>query len=160
MSDDKYKRNLDRDRGIQPETFSELLTRAGHGEKEQVSVNPPDSDVWPRRPGSDDRGDPYGSQIKPKGVPVWTHKPVTPAEEALYYGDHIHSESNPLGLHTHVPGGSLSGGHSHSPQNIFGVHHHKDDSTYTGPVSLDGTHTHEGKNYPDGSHDHEPDNFG
>lgn len=103
------------------------------------------------------REDPYGHSVKPKSK-TWDHPPATPAEEALYKGVHIHSESNPLGLHTHVPGGTLAGGHSHGPSNRFGTHHHKE---IPGDMAdTDGHHEHGGVNYPDGSHDHHPDNFG
>jgi hypothetical protein len=153
------RRYLERNRGIQPDAFSEAMKRAGTAsEKEKVSVNPPGSDVWPRTPSSSDSDDPYSSQVKPKGVPVWNHPPATEAEEALYYGVHIHSESNPLGLHTHVPGGKLSGGHSHGPQNVFGGHHHR--GNIPDMAMVDGNHTHDGKNYPNGSHEHCPENFG
>lgn len=157
---DISERNLDRNRGMQHGTFADALQRAGvsASEKDKVSVNPPDSDVWPRTMDSSDQGDPYGSQVKPKGVPVWTRPPATPDEEALYYGVHLHSESNPLGLHTHVPGGGATGGHSHGPQNRMGAHHHRGDSPDM--AMLDGGHTHEGKNFPDGGHDHCPENFG
>ncbi len=114
---------------------------------------------WPRLPGSSDTGDPYGHLLKPVATTKWTKPPHTPEEKALYYGVHLHSESNPLGLHTHNPGGKLSGGHSHGPQNRFGVHHHQAEEITMG-ASLDGKHTHEGKNHPDGGHDHIPENFG
>lgn len=118
--------------------------------------------VWPRTPGGSDTGDPYDGLLKPKGVPVWDHKPEGEKEEGLYHGVHIHSESNPLGLHTHVPGGSLAGGHSHGPQNRFGVHHHQsgEDNPEGYAETVDGKHIHEGENYPAGGHDHLPENFG
>jgi hypothetical protein len=106
-------------------------------------------------PGTD-IADPYGSQIKPKGVPVWDKPPVTPEEEAIYFGVHIHSESNPLGLHSHVPNGTPSGGHTHGPSNRFGSHNHNQD----GYGTVDGSHTHEqGVNMPCGPHVHCPENF-
>jgi hypothetical protein len=105
-----------------------------------------------------DQEDPYSHVLKPKGVPVWTHPPSSPAEEAIYYGVHIHSESNPLGLHTHIPGGNAVGAHTHSPQNRYGSHHHKNKPGEM--TQVDGDHTHGGVNYPDGSHDHSPENFG
>lgn len=159
--DVRERKNLDRNRGLQSEAFAEALKRAGlarGSEGEHVSVNPPASDLWPREGGSSDTGDPYGYQMKPKGVPVWKHPPVSPQEEALYYGVHLHSESNPLGLHTHVKGGKAGGGHSHGPQNRFGCHHHRGDQPEI--TMLDGKHTHDGKNYPDGCHEHMPENFG
>lgn len=109
---------------------------------------------WPRLPGSSDTGDPYGHLLKPATTSKWTKPPLSPEEKALYYGVHLHSESNPLGLHTHNTGGTLSGGHSHGPQNRLGVHTHQE------TVSVDGKHTHEAKNFPDGGHDHLPDHFG
>ena len=120
------------------------------------------SNVWPRTPGGSDSGDPYDSQLKPKDVPVWDHTPATPAEEDTYFGVHIHSESNALGLHTHVPGGTLAGGHTHGPQNRFGVHHHQSaaDNPEQYAETVDGKHTHEGENFPAGRHDHLPENFG
>lgn len=118
-----------------------------------------EEEFWPRLPGSSDTGDPYGYKIKPEVNSKWTRPPSSDEEKALYYGVHIHTESNPLGLHTHNPGGKLSGGHSHGPQNRFGVHHHKDEEILHG-ISLDGKHIHEGKHYPDGKHEHCPENFG
>jgi hypothetical protein len=109
--------------------------------------------VWPETPGSSDTGSGYDHAVKPKGVPAWSRMPASDAEKALYYGVHIHSESNPLGLHTHVPGGQMSGGHSHGPQNRLGVH------THTESGSLDGKHVHK-HNHPDGGHSHMPENFG
>ena len=143
---------LDRNRGLQHEAFGDALKRAnaGHEELGEGGVR--------RNPGTD-IADPYGSAIKPKGVPVWDHAPITPEEEAIYYGDHIHSESNPLGLHTHVKGGKPSGGHNHGPQNRFGSHHHKKEKLLYG-ISVDGSHTHDGENYPAGRHCHMPENFG
>ena len=122
--------------------------------------------IWPRMPGSSDSGDPYASKIKPNN-PVWDHVPATPQEEAIYYGVHIHSQTNPLGLHTHIPGGKPGGAHLHTPgQNPFGVHHHRDvdpsQITNTTGFTLDGDHTHEpGENKPCGAHIHKlPSNFG
>lgn len=113
-----------------------------------------------RQPGTDVQ-DPYGSIVKPKGVPVWKKVPETDAEKSLYYGDHIHSEDNPLGLHTHVPGGSLAGGHTHGPDNPHGQHYHGDNPNQYGGRTIDGRHIHEvGKNMPCGSHEHMPQNFG
>lgn len=140
----------DCNRGLQHSTFEEVLKRAGADRDEQPGVR--------KTPGTD-IADPYGSQVKPKGVPVWDHVPMTPAEEAMYYGLHIHSESNPLGLHSHVVGGSVTGGHSHGPQNRFGSHHHKTEKPLYG-MTLDGAHVHDGANHPDGLHNHCPENFG
>ncbi len=115
--------------------------------------------VWPRTPGSTDTGDPYDGILKPLNVPIWSKPPSSDSEKALYYGVHIHSETNPLGLHTHVPGGKLAGGHTHGPSNRFGSHHHKSTSIQN-MTNVDGKHIHEGKNYPDGGHEHTPENFG
>lgn len=105
--------------------------------------------------------DPYGSAVKPKGVPTWTKVPETDSEKSLYYGDHIHDQSNPLGLHTHVPGGSMGGGHTHGPDNPHGQHFHGEEIPQYGGRTLDGRHIHEvGKNMPCGSHEHMPGNFG
>lgn len=105
--------------------------------------------------------DPYGSEVKPQGVPVWKKVPETPAEKSLYYGDHIHDESNPLGLHTHVPGGAMGGGHTHGPDNPHGQHFHGENIKQYGGKTLDGRHIHEvGKNMPCGGHEHMPENFG
>jgi len=149
---DPRKRNMDRNRGLQADGFSAALKKAG------ADYTDMDEEGVRRNPGTD-IADPYGSQVKPKGVPVWDHPPLTPAEEAMYYGVHIHSESNPMGLHSHVPGGSPGGGHSHGPQNRFGSHHHKTETPLHG-ISLDGSHTHDGANHPDGTHSHCPENFG
>jgi hypothetical protein len=156
----RLKDKLDDQKGIQIDHFSDALERAGvkADETEHISVNPPKTDLWPRMPGSSDDGDPYSSSVKPEGVAVWSKPPATKEEEATYYGVHIHDESNPLGLHTHVPGGTPGGGHSHGPQNRLGVHHHRTDSPDM--VQLDGPHTHEGCNFPDGGHNHAPSNFG
>ena len=118
--------------------------------------------VWPRTPGGSDTGDPYDSKIKPKNVPVWDHVPANEEEKSLYYGVHLHSESNPLGLHTHVPGGKMAGAHTHGPQNRFGVHHHQnaEDNPENYAETLDGRHVHDGHNFPDGCHEHLPINFG
>jgi hypothetical protein len=166
MGDDwhiRHRRHLDRNRGIQADKLAEALGKAvavpvDSDPGRRVSVNPPHTDLWPREPGGTDPGDPYGYAVKPAGTPVWSRPPATPEEEALYYGVHLHSESNPLGLHTHVPGGELRGGHSHSPQNRFGSHHHS--ASPPDMAGLDGKHTHDGKHYPDGCHEHHPDNFG
>ena len=116
-------------------------------------------DLWPRTPGSSDTGDPYDGILKPLNVPYWSKPPSTDEEKALYYGVHIHTETNPLGLHSHVPGGKMSGGHSHGPSNRFGVHHHKAQEIRN-MTNVDGCHIHEGNNYPDGCHKHSPENFG
>ncbi|MCV0439727.1 MAG: hypothetical protein K5880_13960 [Hydrogenophaga sp.] len=153
---DPRKRNMDRNKGLQAGGFCEALQKAGADYGEM----PDDLGEGGVRstPGTD-IADPYGSQVKPKGVPVWDHPPLTPEEEAVYYGKHIHSESNPLGLHSHVTGGTVGGGHSHGPQNRFGSHHHKTEKPLYG-ISLDGSHVHDGENHPNGDHTHCPENFG
>jgi len=153
MWDRKY---LDRNRGLQHGGFEDALKRASASHGEQCEEL---GEGGVRKVPGTDIADPYGSQIKPKNVPVWDHVPATPEEEALYYGAHIHSESNPLGLHTHVKGGKLSGGHSHGPQNRFGSHHHKKEAPLYG-ISVDGSHVHDGENHPAGNHCHVPENFG
>lgn len=146
---------LDRNRGIQPDSFSEALKRA---KSEEIVVESEHFGV-PETPGTD-IADPYGSILKPKNVPVWDHYPATPEECAIYGGVHIHDESNPLGLHSHVIGGKLSGGHSHGPQNRFGSHHHRKQAIEMS-ITIDGSHVHEhGRNHPDGEHEHCPENFG
>jgi len=154
---DPRKRPIDRNRGLQADGFAEALQRAAGKPYDEVPDELGEGGVR-STPGTD-IADPYGSQIQPKGVPVWDHPPLTPKEEAVYYGVHIHSESNPLGLHSHVPGGTSGGGHSHGPQNRFGSHHHKTEKPLYG-ITLDGVHVHDGNNYPDGSHNHCPENFG
>lgn len=144
------RRKFDKDRGININDFSSAMNRASSSDKV--------GEYWPRTPGSSDPGDPYGSLIKPKGNPVWSKKPSGDAEWAIYDGLHLHSESNPLGLHSHMPGGEMTGGHSHGPQNRFGLHHHKRGNINFG-ADIDGVHTHEGANHPDGKHGHRPDNF-
>ena len=149
----------DKNRGIQPDTFCDALTRAkGVGIPEDLGEGSRDS-MWIGKTPGTDIVDPYASQLKPKGVPVWDHIPADEEEEGIYYGVHMHSESNPLGLHSHVVNGTLSGGHSHGPQNRFGAHHHKKDTPLYG-VSIDGSHVHEGENHPGGGHVHVPENFG
>lgn len=155
---DPSKRPLDRNRGLQHSIFGDALKRASgdYDYKEPI-----EDGVGVRRNPGTDIADPYGSQKKPEGVPVWDHPPLTPAEEAIYYGNHAHSESNPMGLHSHVPGGSPTGAHTHGPQNRFGSHHHKSDNeAIIYGITIDGPHTHDGKNYPDGGHEHCPENFG
>lgn len=116
---------------------------------------------WDRTGDSSDPGDPFGYEIKPKNVRVWEKIPVTEEEKAIYNGLHIHTESNPFGLHSHFPGGTLNGGHTHSPSNRFGVHTHADIEDEDGLYSVDGQHTHErGENMPCGPHKHVPENFG
>ena len=148
------RKYLDKNRGLQHDSFVDALQkiRANHDTEElgEGGVR--------RNPGTD-IADPYGVSIKPKGVPVWDHAPVSPEEEAIYYGVHIHSESNPLGLHTHIIGGKLTGAHSHSPQNRFGAHHHRSEEVIYG-INVDGAHVHDGENAPCGHHNHDPKNFG
>ncbi len=95
----------------------------------------------------------------------WNYPPVTDEDKAIYQGLHIHTESNPLGLHTHLKGGKLGGGHTHSPQNRVGGHTHKDidlkDAKYPRGYSIDGHHVHHhNENKPGGPHTHHPENFG
>jgi len=146
----------DKNRGLNADAFGDALQRAA-GSDDPVNMG----DLYDKE-GYHKNGtpadDPYSHHLKPKGVPVWSRPPATPDEEALYYGVHIHSESNPLGLHTHIPGGSAGGAHTHGPQNRYGSHHHKSDIGQG--TSIDGDHEHGGVNYPDGKHDHHPENFG
>ena len=149
----------DKNRGLQHSSFSEVLKRTNA----DLCPSPCSEELGEggvRRWLGTDIMDPYGSQVKPKNVPVWNHPPMTPAEEAIYWGVHIHSESNPTGLHTHVKGGKLGGGHSHGPQNRFGSHHHRTDVPKRGGISVDGSHVHDGENCPAGQHNHVPENFG
>lgn len=169
----------DKDKGLQADAFSDALDRADairtdpeaagfvniedylafKAEQRAIADSLDDkSKTWPEQPGSDGV-DPYGHVVKPKGVKYWSTVPSTDAEKAVYYGLHIHSEDNPLGLHSHIPGGAPTGGHSHGPQNRFGVHHHKGEGA--SPTQLDGKHAHEpGENMPSGPHEHVyPENF-
>lgn len=141
----------DKNRGMTPERFAEAMDDPQEMDKLYVQHPGYHKNGTPRE-------DPYGSHLKPAGTPTWDRPPATPQEEAIYYGVHIHNESNPLGLHSHVPGGELSGGHNHGPQNPCGQHHHKRQAGEM--ADLDGDHKHGGVNYPDGKHDHHPDNFG
>jgi hypothetical protein len=143
-----------RGRGLQSTALEKALVGAGVKQSEANH-----SDKWPRLPGSAETGDPYGYHVKPEGVPYWDQPPSTEEEWNLYYGVHIHSESNPLGLHTHIRGGKMGGGHTHGPQNRFGVHHHKTEEVQVNTTG-DGHHTHEGENFPGGKHNHRPENFG
>lgn len=148
---------LPRNRGLQADVFSDAMKKAAGASP--VIVDKLKHGGVPETPGTD-IADPYASILKPKNVPVWDHHPATPAEEALYMGTHIHAESNPLGLHTHIKSGKLAGGHSHGPQNRFGGHHHKQGAIEMS-ISIDGSHVHEaGRNHPDGGHEHCPENFG
>jgi hypothetical protein len=121
--------------------------------------------VWPRTSDSAEPGDELGYEVKPEGE-SWDAPPVTEAEKAIYYGLHIHSQSNPTGLHTHMKGGKLGGAHTHGPANRLGGHTHKDisfkkDGRWPRGYSLDGQHMHDYKaNMPAGSHVHCVENFG
>lgn len=157
MWDRKY---LDRNRGLQSDQFAEAIKKAGLAQAANPVIT---QDIKhggvPRNPGTD-IADPYGTSMKPKNVNVWDHHPINQEEESIYAGVHIHSESNPLGLHTHMLKGTLGGGHSHGPQNRLGGHHHKKDAVEMS-VHLDGAHVHEAnRNHPDGEHEHCPENFG
>lgn len=104
---------------------------------------------------------PHGgiNSVMTHGPKAWDHAPSTPEEKAIYEGWHVHGPSNPYGLHTHIPGGELTGGHTHGPQNKFGEHTHKDTGEEQGPVSRSGKHTHSHQ-YPDGAHEHPVQDFG
>jgi hypothetical protein len=122
-----------------------------------------EKDLWPRTSDSADPGDPRGHAIKPEGK-EWTYTPVTEEDKAIYDGLHIHTQSNPLGLHTHLRGGKPGGAHSHSPQNRLGGHTHKEidnvDKSNPQAFSIDGHHYHsQGENKPGGQHTHHPSNF-
>ena len=116
---------------------------------------------------SSDPGDMHGDGIKPD-TKYWTKIPITEEEKAIYYGLHFHSLDNKFGLHTHIPGGELSGGHTHGPQNRMGAHHHRDVNLDPDPkiqdppmIPIDGYHVHHtGQNMPSGPHNHVPGNFG
>lgn len=148
---DWIRKYLDRNRGIQHDGFSQTLQNVAKASEDCCRTN-----TIEKTPGTD-IADPYASVLKPKGVPVWDHVPSDEVEEALYYGVHIHSESNPLGLHTHVPGGILGGGHTHGPQNRVGSHSHKKLEPNKS-MQIDGAHTH-CENHLDGDHFHVPENF-
>lgn len=103
--------------------------------------------------------------IKPRSN-YWDSVPETADEKALYMGFHVHSADNPFGLHTHVPGGKITGAHLHGPQNRSGMHTHAEfDSALLGVdvrigvIQLDGNHVHL-HNHIDGGHTHCPEAFG
>ena len=140
----------DKFRGFQLDHLGDAMTRASK-EMDELYVRPSyNKDGIPL-------DDPYGSAVKPENK-VWSKPPSTPEEEGVYYGIHIHSESNPLGLHSHFPGGPLGGGHTHGPNNRYGTHHHREQ--FDNMITLDGSHEHGGVHYPDGKHEHSPKNFG
>ena len=98
----------------------------------------------------------------------WDRPIETPADEALYYGFHVHSKDNMYGLHAHYPGGPLGGGHRHTAQNKQGYHTHRYNNDellqfkFARPgvmIQLDGPHVHQ-QNAPDGKHTHSEENFG
>jgi len=98
----------------------------------------------------------------------WTRPVVSPEDEALYYGFHVHSKDNMYGLHAHFPGGPLGGGHLHGAQNRLGYHTHRYNAEqltqfkFQRPgvmIQLDGPHVHQ-QNAPDGMHTHNTGNFG
>lgn len=143
---DPSKRDLDRNKGFSDQRFSEAMKAAAEDEGVHEVPKTPGTDII----------DPYGSQIKPKGVPVWNEVPKNEAEWAIYKGKHIHSEANPLGRHSHVKGGRPSGPHVHLPSNRVGSHNHNQN----GYGTLDGSHVHlPGENLPSGGHEHVPENF-
>lgn len=140
------------------------LKRPGFYNRGRASEEDDEKCHWPRVSDSAEPGDEYGHAVKPQGQP-WEYVPVTEAEKAIYNGLHIHSESNPLGLHTHLKGGKPGGAHTHSPQNRLGGHTHKDidfkDKAYPRGYSIDGHHYHgHNENKPGGCHNHHPENFG
>jgi len=98
----------------------------------------------------------------------WDRPIESEADEALYYGFHIHGKDNAFGLHAHYPGGPLGGGHKHGPQDQLGHHTHRYSREellqfkFARPgimIDIDGSHTHE-HNAPDGKHIHQEENFG
>ena len=122
------------------------------------------SEVWPRVSDSANPGDERGHAVIPQGK-QWDSVPVTEKDKAIYDGLHIHTQSNPTGLHTHLKGGKLGGAHTHGPQNPLGGHTHKDidvkDIKYPRGYSIDGHHYHgHNENKPGGCHTHHPENFG
>lgn len=175
--DDATRRGLRR-RGFAGDEFDSALSKA-KGELDNPTAaqsrtvandykEPREEDESvPRTSDSADPGDRLGHEKKP-AARYWTSVPVTEADKALYYGLHLHSPDNKFGLHTHVPGGTLSGGHTHGPQNRMGAHHHKEIDTSPDPqkqdppgIMLDGHHVHQtGENMPSGPHTHTPENFG
>jgi len=92
-------------------------------------------------------------------------------------GLHTHDESNPLGLHSHYPGGPLGGAHTHTAQNPLGHHTHRYsreellEFKFARPgimIDIDGVHSHEKpqldfsdnpvvRDNPEGYHLHDPD---
>jgi hypothetical protein len=115
-------------------------------------------DSVPRTSDSADPGDKQGHEVKLE-IKAWPRVPVTPEEWDIYHGLHMHTPDNKFGLHTHMPGGTLTGGHTHGPQNLLGAHHHKEEVDQG--VLIDGQHTHQSTtNMPDGYHGHTPENFG
>jgi len=142
----------DRKHGFNEEALDASLKQA-HGSH--------DEGHWSRTLDSSDPGDPFGYSLKPQDVKVWEKTPITEEEKAIYAGLHIHTESNPLGLHSHLPGGKLGGAHTHGPSNRFGSHTHADITDDYEIYSVDGKHTHEyGVNKPCGEHQHHPNSFG
>jgi|KBSSwiStaDraftv2_1062776.scaffolds.fasta_scaffold00065_16 hypothetical protein len=121
------------------------------------------SQFWPRTSDSAEPGDEHSHIVKPQGK-EWTYVPVTEEDKAIYDGLHIHTQSNPTGMHTHLKGGKSGGAHTHSPQNPLGGHTHKDidvkDRTNPQGFSIDGHHYHDyNENKPGGQHTHHPENF-
>lgn len=127
-----------------------------------------EDDSVPRTSDSADPGDPNSHEKKLEGN-YWARPPISKEEKAIYYGLHLHSPDNKFGLHSHVPGGSLTGGHTHGPQNRMGAHHHNQVEQLTDEQKqtqdpkaymIDGHHVHNDPNMPTGSHQHDPRNFG
>ena len=164
-NDFPFQRKLDKDHGLNLGSFVDALDRAGIA---KAGAGPKvGSDDVSKLGGIPSNKNPMDDQRQPVDPEArqWSRAPVTEDEKALYWGVHMHTESNPLGLHTHIPGGKAAGGHGHGPQNRLGVHQHKMDmpkEPFGKPgvmLQLDGNHDHQ-YNHPDGGHDHLPENFG
>lgn len=154
ISYDSLIEALDKVESTSKDPNFERCTTANDYYKTQGSKN------TPKDPGTSDPSDPFAHIIKPTSK-VWEKPILTAEDEAIYYGLHIHSSTNPFGLHSHFPGGTLTGAHTHGPVNKYGVHTHKETVDPYGPTMLDGKHVHKlGANAPCGKHVHEiPENF-
>lgn len=140
---------------------SSAVRSPGFYNRMKADVEGEDETKWETNPEDVSERD----HLVPADGKYWAYPPITEEDKAIYYGLHIHSASNPFGLHTHVKGGKLSGAHTHSPQNRLGGHTHKDidvkDKKYPRGYSIDGHHYHEmNENKPGGPHGHHPENFG
>lgn len=159
---DPKSRNYDRNKGLNADSLEQALNKATAYTR---TLPDKDNNIWERMPGSSDDADQYGNILKPKNSNIWQEPVLTEEDCAIYEGIHIHSSTNPMGLHSHLKGGKLGGAHGHGPSNRMGQHTHKDIPTdaanYNRGYTIDGDHIHPmNSNKPCGPHNHSNETFG